>query len=331
MQFLRVHKKKIIQAVVFLVLGVALLAYVYNDIKLSRIKSLLGEVNYSWVAVSLVLNLLSQYIRAIRWRLLINPMAYRPSVNNLFLAILILGFTNTVIPRGGEIARSAVITKHEKIPFPKLMGTVVVERITDLGVLVTLFLIVLTWQFSKFTGLLGNQGVSFNFSSFAGKILQILAIGAGIVLVYFILKKIGLFKKFKEKIQKVKIEFAEGFRVLSRIDRVPLFFILSFAVYLIWFGMSYVMFFAYDPTSHLSFGAAAFTFSVATFAFVLPIQAGMGAWHFMVIQALLLFGIDKETGMVFALVAHTFTNLIYLVFGLFGFALLPILNKNKDS
>jgi hypothetical protein len=95
--------------------------------------------------------------------------------------------------------------------------------------------------------------------------------------------------------------------------------------------MLYVVFFAYEPTSHLSFWMAVITFAISSFAFILPIQAGIGAWHFLVIQSLFLFGIDKDTGAVFALISHTFTNLIFLAVGTLAFILLPIINNKEEE
>ena len=88
------------------------------------------------------------------------------------------------------------------------------------------------------------------------------------------------------------------------------------------------MFFAYGPTSGLTLGNAAFAFGISTFAFILPVQGGIGAWHYVVIQCLLLFGISNQDGMVFALIAHTFTNLVNLVFGAVALIILPLVNRN---
>jgi hypothetical protein len=93
--------------------------------------------------------------------------------------------------------------------------------------------------------------------------------------------------------------------------------------------MLYVIFFAYAPTNNISFAAAIFAYTIGTFAYLLPIQAGIGVWHFLIIQSLLLFGLEEEPGMMYALIAHTFTNVIYLVFGSVGFVILPLINQ-KD-
>ena len=95
--------------------------------------------------------------------------------------------------------------------------------------------------------------------------------------------------------------------------------------------MLYVVFFAYAPTRDMTFSAAIFTYTIGTLAFLLPIQAGIGVWHFLVIQSLFLFGLDKVSGGMFALIAHTFTNLVYLVFGTLGFLIIPLTNNNDTK
>ena len=92
-----------------------------------------------------------------------------------------------------------------------------------------------------------------------------------------------------------------------------------------------MLFLAYPPTQHLSFETAAITFGFAGLAFLLPIQAGMGAWHFVVIQCLLLFGVEANDGKVFALMAHSATNHVYLIIGIIALALLPIVNYKKSK
>ena len=60
-----------------------------------------------------------------------------------------------------------------------------------------------------------------------------------------------------------------------------------------------------------------------------PIQGGIGPWHFMVAETLILYGIQREDGLIFALIAHTTTNLIYIVLG--GLALLILIFKYGNS
>lgn len=263
--------------------------------------------------LSVAINLVSQYVIALRWKMLILPMNYKPKTFHLFLAVIVLSFTNILIPRGGEIARGGVISKYDKIPFAKLIGTVLTERITDLSALIVLFIVLLIWQFQRIQKLIAAPGFDINIET--SKYIITGGIIVGVILIFIALYTFGVFKKFKKKLIELKTEFVTGFKSIRKIKNAPTYVGYTFLIYFLWLMMMYVVFFAFEPTNHLGFGAAAFIFGLSTLAFLLPIQAGMGAWHFVVIQCLLLLGIHEDAGMFFALIAHTFTNLIFLVFG----------------
>lgn len=322
------HKQKIIQSGAFFILGIALFWYVYKDLDVSKIASELGNLTYGWIFLSFVFNLLSQLTRAYRWKKLITPMGYHPGKLNLFLSVMVLAFTNLVIPRGGEIARCGVLTKYDKVPFTKLVGTVFTERITDFAALIFLFFVLMAWQFPLIRELFQSADINIEFSDYKSKIIIFSAVFLAIVLILYILYKFNVFKKFRIKIHQVKQDLAEGVKTIASIKGKGIYIVQTFLIYFFWLIMLYVMFFAYEPTSGLTLGNAAFAFGISTFAFILPVQGGIGAWHYVVIQCLLLFGISNQDGMVFALIAHTFTNLVNLVFGAVAMIILPLVNKN---
>jgi phosphoglycerol transferase MdoB-like AlkP superfamily enzyme len=51
----------------------------------------------------------------------------------------------------------------------------------------------------------------------------------------------------------------------------------------------------------------------------------------MVIESLFIYGISKDDGKVFALIAHTSTNLIFLIVGVIALILLPVFNRNRQQ
>ena len=130
---------------------------------------------------------------------------------------------------------------------------------------------------------------------------------------------------------KMMEELCEGFTSIYHLKNKSLYFTQSIFIYGIWFLTFYVLFLAYPPTQNLSIETAVFTFGIAAIAFLLPIQAGMGAWHFVVIQCLLLFGVEANDAKVFALMAHSATNHIYLIAGIIALVLLPIVNYKKSK
>ncbi|HKK10906.1 MAG TPA: lysylphosphatidylglycerol synthase transmembrane domain-containing protein, partial [Bacteroidales bacterium] len=148
------EKKKIIQSVIFLIIGICLFWLVFRNTNLDQILTQLTRFNLLWIGASVGINIISQLIRAYRWKLLFKPLNYKPKIFNLFLAIIILAFTNQIIPRGGEFSRLGVINRVEKIPFSKLLGIALAERTTDFIVLILIAIGILIWQFSSIQKLL---------------------------------------------------------------------------------------------------------------------------------------------------------------------------------
>jgi uncharacterized membrane protein YbhN (UPF0104 family) len=93
--------------------------------------------------------------------------------------------------------------------------------------------------------------------------------------------------------------------------------------------MLYCVFFSFGFTSHLSPLAGLTIFVLGSFGMVAPVQGGIGAWHFMVIEGLSLYGIDKADGKIFALVAHGSTTVMLIVFGLVALLVLPFVNERN--
>lgn len=324
-------RKKIYQSILFFIIGVALLWFIFRDTNLEQVKNELYRVKWFWVGVSVLLNLISQLVRAFRWKTLFIPLKYSPKIYNLFYAVLVLAFTNQVIPRGGEITRLGVINRYEKVPMSKLFGIALVERLTDLIILILIFLILLIWQFPIIQKLAALPQINLEDISLLRVGLIVSAVVAGLFLIYYLIRRFKLLNKFSDKIKSIKNDLHEGFTSIYHIKNKLLYFVQSVSIYAIWLLMLYVLFLAYPPTEDLSFKAAAFTFGLATLAFLLPIQAGMGAWHFVVIQCLIIFGIESDVGKVFALMAHSATNHIYLITGIIAFVLLPISNPQKQT
>jgi len=159
------QRKKILSSVLFFLIGVSVFWLVYRNFNFNELLNALKNIRFRWIIVSITFGLLSHFIRAIRWKMLIEPMGYKPGLSNLFLSVIVLYFTNLIIPRGGEITRCTVISKYEQVPFVKLAGTVLVERITDLLAFALILLILVLWQVNFFRTVASYPGFKLDFSN----------------------------------------------------------------------------------------------------------------------------------------------------------------------
>lgn len=324
------HVKNILIYSALLAIGLVLFWLQYRHIDWISIKKGLAETNYFWVLASVVLGLMSHWSRAVRWKMLIKPMGYDPKVSNIFMSVMVLYFTNLIIPRGGEVARCTILSKYEKIPASKLVGTMIVERIADtltmFGLAIIIFLINIG-VLKEFFRIHPELGENFVKLLSLTNILLGIAVVVLIVIIFFLIKPFK-HSKFGDKINKIKHEFKEGIKSILMLENRWYFIGHTLFIFLMWLLMLYVIFLAFPPTSHLTIWVAMFTFLMSGFAMLAPVQGGIGAWHFMVIESLFLFGISRADGLVFALIAHSFTSLIYLLWGSIAFMLFPVLNKN---
>jgi glycosyltransferase 2 family protein len=330
---------KIIKSVFFLAIGILLFWWLYKDEPFGEYLLAFKNLNYSWIAVSIILGILSQVSRALRWNMLIRPLGYQPKFYNSLLSVYTLYLVNLIIPRAGEVFRCTVMNRYEKIPFVKLVGTVFIERMADFITLAILAVVIILSQLKVFVGFFNAHSEMkdnfFSLFSLRNILLVFLAFGM-VVLLFFQSRKYFRKKKnqgnsFATKLRSLINNFIEGIKTIGKLENKWLFIGHTVFIFLMWLFMLYVIFFAYEPTSHLSIQTGMITFLMGGLAMLAPVQAGIGAWHFMVIETLVIYGIARPEGKVFALIAHATTNLIYLVFGSIALAILPLVNSEKKK
>ncbi len=299
-----------------------------------------AEGNKFYLLLSGVLALFSHWLRAVRWRLLLEPLGYKVSAYSSFLAVLNSYFVNLAIPRGGELSRCVNLHRLERVPVNTALGTVIGERVIDMVFLVLCIGGAFLVEFDKLvdffnqTALLGSGDTS---SQLTGKLGFILGIAVG-ALVLFIPLFIFVFKA-KEgvlfKLANVIREFLGGLRsgltVIFRLKHRALFVLYSFGIWVMYYLMLYTVFLAFPQTSDLGMLAALSIFTIGGIAMVVPTPSGAGAYHVFVSSALiLLYSIDAGKANAFAFIFHGWQTLVVIVVGAMGlFAIQQQVNAKK--
>jgi uncharacterized protein (TIRG00374 family) len=321
--------KRILNILKYLLLfgiGVFIFWKIYKG-EWGRVKEALKNLNYFWIGISIILSILSQISRAIRWNMLIRPLGYNPRLGNTFLSILVLYLVNLIVPRGGEVARCIVLSRSEKIPFTKLVGTVFIERLADLMTLTILSLIFIITQIRILINLYNSihelkSGISqiFTLKTLIIVCLVIILFFAGLFLFRAIIKKnSNKNSSLLLKLRELKSNVIEGIKSIAKLKNKWYFIAHSLLIFILWLFMLYVIFLAYEPTRHLSLWTGIVTFLIGGIVMILPISGGIGVWHLAVSYTLVLYGVSLEDAEIFALVAHSTTNLIYLILGLIAY------------
>ncbi len=107
------------------------------------------------------------------------------------------------------------------------------------------------------------------------------------------------------------------------------FIIQTLSIWVGYFLYFYITFFAFDFTKDLGIRIALIAFAMSSLGVAVPVQGGIGVWHFMVISTLVAFGVNRTDAAAFALVVFTIQSVWVVLTGLFGIFALPIVNKEQ--
>lgn len=103
----------------------------------------------------------------------------------------------------------------------------------------------------------------------------------------------------------------------------------SVVIWLMYFLMTYLCFFAFGPTAHLGLMAGLLVFVFGAFGIVIPSPGGMGTYQIAVTAGLVIYGVGRADAFAFSNICFFTINLFCNIgFGLLGYLLLPLLNKN---
>jgi len=106
----------------------ALLVYLFWSVDPREVLARLATTNWTFLAVSVVLNIVSIWVRAWRWHYLFPPGSH-PS--HLFNAVMIGYMGNNLLPlRAGEVVRVYIASRYGP-RFWTTVATLVVERVLD--------------------------------------------------------------------------------------------------------------------------------------------------------------------------------------------------------
>jgi glycosyltransferase 2 family protein len=104
----------------------------------------LRNVDWHWLGLALVLILATYFGRALRWEVMLRPLAKDAKLLRILSATCI-GFTAVVLfGRAGEPVRPYLISRQEGVSFSSQIAAWVVERILDLLMVLVIFGIALT-------------------------------------------------------------------------------------------------------------------------------------------------------------------------------------------
>jgi uncharacterized protein (TIRG00374 family) len=329
---------KILRFLLFLSIALVLLYFAFRGVDAGELRNSFAHARYSYVFLYLLIGFISLLSRSYRWLIMIEPLGYKVSFWNSFYALNTGYLANFAFPRLGEITRCGSLSKAEKIPVDKLFGTVIVERVIDMVFLVILLLVLIIGRFDYFGNFIKNniytplvEGVNESLGSTWILLLVIISIPFIILIVYFLfrtrLSKIPVIQKIKSFIRGI----IDGLKTIYTLKKKWSFIFHSLLIWACYWLMTYAALFALPETSQLKLIDALFLLAVGTLGWVVPVQGGIGAYHYMVTLGLTLYKIPREAGLTYATLSHGSQMIMLIVLGTISFMMLFAVQRKRSK
>jgi hypothetical protein len=327
--------KKKLSYILFFLLAALLLFFAFRGVDFRTMVEGFRNANYWWVALSLILGFVAHSVRALRWRLLIEPLGHNPSFLNTLSALIIGYMANIAFPRLGEITRCGSLRKSDNIPFDSLLGTVIVERAFDVLMILLLVLTVFLIRIEFFGRFIWDQvfvpigekiGSALNFSPF-------LLIGSLVILVFliFMVRRNIFGKKFRSRLSSMYWGVIDGLKSVYTMKKRKTFFGYTILLWVLYWLMTWVLVFATAPTSHLGIIDGLFIMVIGSLGMAAPVQGGFGAYHIITAMGLGIYGISREDGLVFATISHESQTVLMLATGIVFLLMLFLRNRKIEA
>ncbi|MCU0440766.1 MAG: flippase-like domain-containing protein [Bacteroidia bacterium] len=306
-----------IQWVTVLAIGIALLYLAFRNIPIESLQQTLQNGNYKMLLPVYLVSILGYWFRSKRWQLLTNAMDANATVSVLFGSLSMGYAVNIVTPRLGEITRCALLSKYGSMPIERSVLSVVVERIVDVLSLLILLLVSAFFVSTSVDDFIQRYIIN----AFAERLKQIKLSPWFPLLLITALTVFGLllywfYKRLPQLAKRIQ-SLSGAAKQLIEMKQKTLFAIYTVLIWVCYYLMTYLWFSVFTETATLGLSHAFVLMVIGSLGRSVPIQGGgMGAYHFLVSQLLLVFGVSITTGTALAFVIHGAQLLLTFVLGL---------------
>lgn len=312
------------------VLSVALLAWALHNVQFGLVVEHLRESNPWYFALAVVLGTLIFPVRAWRWRIILDPVAYHLPFGPLWRGTAIGFGINNVTPRVGEIARAYALTREtSRVSFSASFASLAVDRVFDaLSILLLMLVAILDPAFPRHR-LVAGQPIGSWLTSF------IVALALVMVTLYLIVLFPGFMIRVYEALarrvapryeargREMLLSFASGLGVLRHPGRFVHVLAWAIAHWLMNALAYWVAFKAVGITA--PFTAALLLQGLVGIGVALPSVPGFfGVFEAIGQQGLGIYGVDAARATSWAIGYHILTFIPITAIGIYYFVRLGL-------
>jgi len=311
-------------------LSVALLAWTLRGVSLAAVWNELAGANLWLFLASAVAATLIFPLRAIRWRIILEPVAPGLPLAPLWRSIAIGGMANNLIPaRAGEIARAYALTRETSVSFASSLASLAVDRLFDMVGLLGLGVIaVFDPSFPRDARVAGQ---SLGHLAQGSVVLVVLLLGALYLLAIFPSQLVRAFEIFARRVsptveergKSALMRFSAGLSVLKSPGRFIVVLAWTIAHWLMnalafWLGFLAV-------GIHLGFSAALFLQLLIALGVALPSAPGFfGVFEKLATVGLAIYAVSPTAATSWAIGFHILSFIPITVIGIYYFSRLGL-------
>jgi uncharacterized protein (TIRG00374 family) len=290
----------------------------FRMVDFSQMAHSFRSANYWYLIPVFFILFFSHYLRALRWRFLLDPVM-RLDTGSLFSSLMVGYAANVIMPAHlGEFVRAHVLSRKRPVSMGCAFATIVVERIIDV------FALLILLAFSMMVHPFPSWVVTSGYVMLGGAVLLFAALILSRKYEARTLNALRFFMKplpsgFTGRIVSWTARFLSGLLPLKRRLDYLLAAVLSIAIWACYGLTLHLCLYAFDfvEVYHLAWYVALVLLVITTISVVVPSSPGyVGTFHYLCQIALGLFGVPAAPALSYATFAHAVCFLPVFVVGL---------------
>ncbi len=325
--------KTVVQFVVFVGLGVFFVWLSLRSLSKDDFNSIwnaMATINnpMCWFVLgcSALMAILADVCRAVRARLLLESMGYKPRNSMVFYSVMVCYLANLAIPRLGEILRCSFLQRFERVPFQKTLGTVFTERAVDM----ICWIVLLFFAIGMNQGALSNVIIDHGTTPPTTIKMWMEQKGLSLIGNYFIYVLLGLIltiwlilrltrkwwikNRFFAKIHQFFAGIWQGIISIKDLPHPWRYVIWTVLLWIFYFLGTYFVFVAIPYLRPLPPQAAFCVLVFGTIAFMIT-QGGLGSYPLIAAGIVYMYGINYTQGLAAGWIGWILQTVIVLVLG----------------
>ncbi len=307
------EKMKKLKIILGVLISLIFIIIAFNGVNFHKVIDKLMEINYFVIIPAVVIQLMSYWVRTMRWSLMLRSIK-RIKPARLFPVICISYLANNVLPlRAGEFVRAYLLGQKEEVSKTAAFSTVILERIYD-GITLVLFfgVIAFIYPFPSDVKLIGAVFTAIFLGALLFSVFIVLFREKTLGIINFFIKFLP--GKINKKVYNILVKLIDGFDIIR--DKRNLFLIALYSI-AVWLMEACLIFaiasaFGFTSTVYLAF----ITLVLTNFFIMIPSSPGyIGTFEEACRYSLSFFKIGRDTALSFALIYRAFQYIPITVLG----------------